>query len=97
MTPSNTEPPSVPRAGRLLLNGVEQQERFTRRMPGSAEPVAMEFDWLRRALLPAAHASVGGDAAPCRASPVCVCERRGGGGGALACLPQAGVPGWGGV
>ena len=48
-------------------------------------------------LLPAAHASVGGDAAPCRASPVCVCERRGGGGGALACLPQAGVPGWGGV
>ena len=47
------------RAGRVMLNGVERQERFTRRIPGAAEPVAMEFDWLRRALLPAAHASPG--------------------------------------
>ncbi len=47
------------RAGRVLLNGVEQREQFTRRIPGAAEPVAMEFEWLRRALLPEAHASPG--------------------------------------
>ena len=47
------------RQGRLQVNGVEQHEQFTRRMPGIAEPMAMEFDWLRRALLPAAHASPG--------------------------------------
>ena len=47
------------RNGRLQVNGVAQSERFTRRMPGLAEPMAMEFDWLRRALLPAAHASAG--------------------------------------
>lgn len=47
------------RNGRLQVNGVAQKEQFTRRMPGLAEPMAMEFDWLRRALLPAAHASAG--------------------------------------
>lgn len=47
------------REGRLQINGVVQQEQFTRRMPGVADPIAVEFDWLRRALLPAAHASAG--------------------------------------
>jgi len=47
------------RAGRLQVNGIEQREQFTRRTPGVAEPMALEFDWLRRALLPAAHASAG--------------------------------------
>jgi signal peptidase I len=47
------------RHGRLQVNGVTQHERFTRRMPGASESMALEFDWLRRALLPAAHASVG--------------------------------------
>ena len=47
------------RAGQLQVNGVTQHEQFTRRIPGAADPMAMEFDWLRRALLPAAHASPG--------------------------------------
>jgi signal peptidase I len=47
------------RNGALAVNGVTQSETFTRRMPGTAEPMALEFDWLRRALLPAAHASPG--------------------------------------
>jgi signal peptidase I len=47
------------RSGLLEVNGVTQRELFTRRMPGVAEPMALEFDWLRRALLPAAHASAG--------------------------------------
>lgn len=47
------------RQGRLEINGIVQQEQFTRRMPGVADPIAVEFDWLRRALLPAAHASAG--------------------------------------
>ena len=47
------------RAGQLEINGVTQHEQFTRRIPGSAEPMAMEFDWLRRALVPEAHASPG--------------------------------------
>ena len=47
------------RQGQLQVNGVTQHEQFTRRIPGVADPMAMEFDWLRRALLPAAHASPG--------------------------------------
>jgi signal peptidase I len=47
------------RQGKLEVNGVVQHEQFTRRMPGVAEPIALEFDWLRRALIPAAHASAG--------------------------------------
>ena len=47
------------RQGTLQINGIDQHELFTRRIPGVAEPTATEFDWLRRALLPAAHASAG--------------------------------------
>lgn len=47
------------RQGKLLVNGVIQHEDFTRRMRGVAEPMAMDFEWLRRALLPSAHASAG--------------------------------------
>jgi len=47
------------RQGRLIVNGLAQQERFTRRTPGASDPMVVEFDWLRRALLPAAHASAG--------------------------------------
>ncbi len=47
------------RQGHLQVNGVAENEQFTHRMRGVAEPMAMEFDWLRRALLPAAHASAG--------------------------------------
>jgi signal peptidase I len=47
------------RQGHLQVNGVAQSEQFSHRIPGVAEPMAMEFDWLRRALLPDAHASPG--------------------------------------
>jgi signal peptidase I len=47
------------RRGELSVNGVIQQESFARRNPGVADPMVVEFDWLRRALLPAAHASAG--------------------------------------
>ena len=47
------------RDGKLLVNGRLQNELFTRRLPNVADPMAVEFDWLRRALLPAAHASPG--------------------------------------
>jgi signal peptidase I len=47
------------RSGRLQVNGVAQRESFTRRLPHVADPMAMEFEWLRRALIPAAHASPG--------------------------------------
>jgi signal peptidase I len=47
------------RDGTLSVNGVVQHELFIRRLHGVADPMAVDFDWLRRALIPAAHASPG--------------------------------------
>jgi signal peptidase I len=47
------------RGGTLYVNGRAQREVFARREPAGHDSYGHEFDWLRRALLPAAHASAG--------------------------------------
>jgi signal peptidase I len=47
------------RDGRLAVNGRWQAEQFAHRTPTTADVVAVQFDWLRAALLPTAFASAG--------------------------------------
>ncbi len=47
------------RDGTLYVNGRAQREIFARREPAGHDTYGREFDWLRRALIPAAHASAG--------------------------------------
>ena len=47
------------RGGTLYVNGAAQRELFARREPTAHDSYGHDFDWLRRALLPAAHASPG--------------------------------------
>jgi signal peptidase I len=47
------------RDGRLAVNGRWQTERFAHRTPSTADVMAVQFDWLRAALLPSAYASPG--------------------------------------